>query len=99
MNQAGNFYSYIFFDAEPSIKTLTKDSLEAAKKEFIACIESNAHINSRSYATLALRPDTRFMLHMNGESPDPRCAPAYLVHASRHAPHFTVRRQALAEGK
>ncbi|CAN5754382.1 chlorite dismutase family protein [soil metagenome] len=70
MSQPMQFYSYMFFDTESSIKDLPKDVLEASKKEFVACIEANAHINTRSYATLALRQGSRFMLHMNAETPD-----------------------------
>jgi chlorite dismutase len=64
------YHSYIFFDVEPSVNTLDKTSLDSAKKAFIACIEKNADVRVRSYATLALRSGTRFMLHINAPTPD-----------------------------
>ena len=60
------YHSYIFFDAEPGVRSTAK-----TKKEFIQAIEKASDVRVRSYATLALKSGTRFMLHINAASPDP----------------------------
>ena len=61
-------HSYIFFDVEKSISTLAR--LEDAKDMFISCIEADSDVRVQVYATLALKTGTRFMLHINAETPD-----------------------------
>ncbi|TSC69068.1 MAG: hypothetical protein G01um101456_363 [Parcubacteria group bacterium Gr01-1014_56] len=64
------YHSYIFFDAEPSINTLSKTALEKSRKSFIACIEKTTEVRAAAYATLAFKSGTRFMLHLNAKTPD-----------------------------
>lgn len=64
------YHSYIFFDIEPSSRSLSKTSLEEAKVAFITCLEQPEDVRFRAYATLALKSGTRFMLHINAKTPD-----------------------------
>ncbi len=76
-------HSYIFFDIEPSVHALSKATLKKAKKSFIACIEKSVDVRTTAYGTLALRTGSRFMLHMNAETPD---AIQLLVRDALHTP-------------
>ncbi|HUO56420.1 MAG TPA: chlorite dismutase family protein [Candidatus Paceibacterota bacterium] len=60
-------HGYIFFDIEPSLKTLDLRDLEAIKSEFVALVEARADVYTRAYATLALKARTRFMLHLRAD--------------------------------
>ncbi len=64
------YHSYIFFDSEPSLNTLSGAALEVAKKEFVDCLASRDTVQTQAYATLGLKAKTRFMLHINAETPD-----------------------------
>jgi len=64
------FHSYIFFDAERSINKLSKTTLTKDKRSFATTIEKRRDLRVQSYATLALKPDTRFMLHITSHSPE-----------------------------
>ena len=64
------YHSYIFFDAEQSINSLSQAALQKAKKGFIACTEQSTDIQALAYTTLGLKSGTRFMLHFNAKSPD-----------------------------
>lgn len=64
------YHSYIFFDTEPGINVFLKKAVEKEKREFIARIEKSSEVRTRSYATLALKGGTRFMLNMNAATPD-----------------------------
>ncbi len=64
------YHSYLFFDAQQSITSLSPAELKKAKKEFIKCIEANKKVRVLAYATLAFKPGHRFMLHLNAASPD-----------------------------
>lgn len=63
-------HSYLFFDAEPSAGAMAIDALAQAKREFADCVEAHGEIRTHAYATLALKAGTRFMLHLNAETPD-----------------------------
>jgi chlorite dismutase len=63
------YHSYLFFDAEPSIRSLSDAELSSAKRDFAARL-GNGEIRFQSYATLGFKAGTRFMLHLNGESPE-----------------------------
>lgn len=65
-----NYHSYIFFDSEPSIHTLTKAGQQKAKKAFAAALKQAKQVMTQAYATLALKSGTRFMLHINAETPE-----------------------------
>lgn len=65
-----SYHSYIFFDSEPSINGLSGKSIQKAKKEFIDCIEALSEVRTHSYATLALKAGTRFMLHLEAKTAD-----------------------------
>ena len=64
------FHSYIFFDTEPGREPMPKALLQKGKETFAAYIEGAGEVRTRSYATLALKSGTRFMLHMNAMTPD-----------------------------
>ena len=64
------YHSYIFFDAEPGINTLSETILREAKKSFVDCSSKNADVLTIAYSTLALKSGTRFMLHLNAKTPD-----------------------------
>jgi chlorite dismutase len=68
MSEKYNCHSYLFFDTELSLKGLTANKLKAAKKSFAAALQKNKKVRIQSYATLAFKPGTRFMLHINGDS-------------------------------
>jgi chlorite dismutase len=61
-------HSYLFFDALPSVGSLSASRLAKAKKAFVASVKKRGDISVRSYATLALKPGTRFMLHVNADT-------------------------------
>ena len=65
-----SYHSYIYFDIEPSLKTLPGAKLKTAKQAFAKCINGCANVKTLSYATLAMRPDTRFMLYMQADAPE-----------------------------
>jgi chlorite dismutase len=64
------YHSYIFFDAEQSIHGLSDQELKEAKEAFIQRLKEKTAVRSLSYATLALKTGTRFMLHLNAKTPD-----------------------------
>ena len=64
------YHSYIFFDAEPSINSLSPAALQKAKKGFAACVTKSKDARALAYATLALKSGMRFMLHLNAKSPE-----------------------------
>lgn len=64
------YHSYIFFDALPSIHTLSATQLKKARNEFEREATKHKNIRTLSYATLGLKADTRFMLHINSTSPE-----------------------------
>jgi chlorite dismutase len=85
------YHSYIFFDIDKSITTLTKTNLEKGKKAFAACIETHTNVHVEAYVTLALKSGSRFMLHSNATTPD---AIQMLVRDLLHTPlgtHLTIR--------
>ncbi len=63
-------HSYLFFDTEQTIHKLSSSALTRAKKSFAATIGKRRDLRVQSYATLAMKPGTRFMLHVNSLSPD-----------------------------
>jgi chlorite dismutase len=63
-------HSYIFFDSEPSIHSLSPDDLDAAKKEFIACAQKNTTVSIQSYSTLAFKAGHRFALYIKADVPE-----------------------------
>ncbi len=65
-----SYHSYIFLDVEPSICKLSSAKLKSAKKAFAACVKKNSDVRTLSYATLLMRPNTRFMLYFRAETPD-----------------------------
>lgn len=78
-----SYHSYIYFDEEPSLRMLSAPELDAAKKSFATCIDACTDVRTRSYATLAFKAGTRFMLHLNAETPD---AIQFLVRDLLHTP-------------
>lgn len=64
------YHSYIFFDVEQTPHMLSKAELKKGKAEFIACVKEASHLRVQAYATLTLKAGTRFMLHVNAETPD-----------------------------
>jgi chlorite dismutase len=64
------YHSYIFFDAEPSINTISETTLQEAKKAFVECAEKSVDVRVIAYSTLALKRGTRFALHLNAKTPD-----------------------------
>jgi chlorite dismutase len=64
------YHSYIFFDVEPSIHTLSPDALQKSKAAFIDCVEKDPSMHIETYGTLALRAGMRFMLHINAQTVD-----------------------------
>jgi chlorite dismutase len=60
-------HSYIFFDSEPSIASLSKDDLRAYKDAFAALIANRPEVRTRAYATLAFKAGMRFMLHLHAD--------------------------------
>lgn len=63
-------HSYLFFDVEPSIRTLSKIQLQKAKTEFAVIVEKARDVRTQAYATLAFKAGTRFMLHVNAAQPE-----------------------------
>lgn len=65
------YHSYIFFDVESTIHSISKEQLEHAKHDFIACIEKHhATVPAQAYATLGFKTGTRFMIQTKSETPD-----------------------------
>lgn len=62
------FHSYIFFDL-PAPHGMKEPSLKKARSEFKAVVESADDLSVRAYGTLAMKPWTRFMLHIQAPSP------------------------------
>lgn len=67
---AMRYHSYIFFDAHKTLNTLSEKELARHKGAFVTRMESTPGVRVRSYATLGLKAGTRFMLHMNADTPD-----------------------------
>lgn len=64
------YHSYIFFDADPNIRTFQPSRLRTAKREFAMLVTDSANTKVNAYATLGFKAGTRFMLHINARSPD-----------------------------
>ncbi len=60
-------HSYLFLDTMPSIRELSPSDLDSYKREFEEVITNRPEIYVRSYATLALKVGSRFMLHLRAE--------------------------------
>jgi chlorite dismutase len=76
-------HSYVFFDADPSIRKLNEKEVVDAKKEFAAILENSTHIHTSSYGTLGLKANTRFMLHFEAsEASDIHLLMNELIHTS-----------------
>ena len=63
------FHSYLSFDSDPSINTLSVADRAQSEKEFIDCIESRSDVRTHMYTTLGLKAGSRILLHLHGESP------------------------------
>lgn len=63
-------HSYLFFDSEPSMRDFSDAEMKKAQKKFIACAESAGGVRMQSYATLGFEAGTRFMLHVNVQTPE-----------------------------
>ena len=62
------YHSYIFFDANRG--THSRTDFEGHKIDFIACVEASTDTRIHAYATLGFKAGTRFMLHINAETPN-----------------------------
>jgi chlorite dismutase len=66
-------HSYVFFDTDPSIRSVQNKRLDRARASLRNFIETQAakrDISFHSYATLGMKPGHRFMLHLNAATPD-----------------------------
>jgi chlorite dismutase len=78
-----NTHSYIFFDREPSLRDVDDDTLSQYKKEFAAKVHLSATVQISAYATLGLKPHTRFMLHLQAlEASDIQIAVRDFLHTN-----------------
>lgn len=64
------YHSYFFFDAAPSIHTLSQTERTNAKEDFRACLRAQTDVRVQAYGTLGFKAGTRFMLHANAETPE-----------------------------
>lgn len=64
------FHSYIFFDKHESLRSVPREKLTQAKRQFADCISKAKSVRSHAYATLGFKTDTFFVLHLNAKSPD-----------------------------
>ncbi len=60
-------HSYIFFDREPSLRTVPKEKLKKYKAQFTAHTAKKGSVGVAAYATLGFRPESRFMLHLQAK--------------------------------
>jgi chlorite dismutase len=63
-------HSYLFFDIEQGLPKVSDARSKKIKKEFIMCASDARGIRTQAYATLAFKAGTRFMLHVNAETPE-----------------------------
>ena len=76
-------HSYLFFDADRTVQSLSSAALAKAKKEFEATVVAHKDLKIHAYATLALKAGSRFMLHINAAKPEDMQALARdLLHTS-----------------
>lgn len=64
------FHSYIFFDVEPSIRSVAPKTLARAKKQFANHIARTKDVRMQAYATLGFKAGNRFALNLNAASPE-----------------------------
>jgi chlorite dismutase len=63
-------HSYLFFDIEPGMRNFSDAELKKVKQEFTAHAGSARDIRMQAYATLGFEAGTRFMLHVNAQTPE-----------------------------
>ncbi len=64
------FHSYVFFDSDASIRTLSKATFAKAKKDFTKLLEASTRVRMQAYSTLGFKAGTRLALNLNATSPD-----------------------------
>jgi chlorite dismutase len=64
------FHSYIFFDSDAGLQSLTKTKIAKAKKDFTALFSKNKHVRTEAYGTLGFKAGTRFALNLNAKTPE-----------------------------
>lgn len=64
------FHSFIFFDLKNYAISFSGKKSAAARNEFLKVINKNKKIRVWTYTTLGFKPDTRFMLWVEGVSPE-----------------------------
>ena len=63
-------HSYIFFDVRESIHDVPLSTCTEYKKDFVAYLTKTKGIHVYTYATLGLKPNTRFMFHIHATTVD-----------------------------
>lgn len=63
-------HSYLFFDTSPSLAGVSEARLKKMKKEFVSRVTVSRDVRIQTYATLAFKAGTRFMLHVNAATPE-----------------------------
>jgi chlorite dismutase len=64
------FHSHIFFDSNPDLGKLSDVTLKKARKAFAMVVEKRKDMRVHAYGMLAMKTGTRFMLHINANSPE-----------------------------